>query len=149
MRKYLSSSNYSEGRPEPMKPLETASSVRGVFTVIRLAGELDYSTAHLAETTVNRALAGPAPHLIFDLSRLTLMDSSGVALLLQTYKRLRELHGTIALAGLSPSVQRTTSITGVTKLMPVFGTVEEAADIAPVALPPSSASAAGSEPTDR
>ena len=99
--------------------------------------------------TVNRALAGPAPHLIFDLSRLTLMDSSGVALLLQTYKRIRELHGTIALAGLSPSVQRTTSITGVTKLMPVFGTVEEAADIAPVALPPSSASAAGSEPTDR
>ncbi|MEU9018620.1 STAS domain-containing protein [Actinomadura sp. NPDC048394] len=131
-----------------MKPLETACAVRGAFAVIRLAGELDYSTVHLAETTVNRAFAGPTPHLIFDLSGLTLMDSSGVALLLQTYKTLRERHGTIALAGPSPSIQRTASITGVTKLMPVFATVDEAASIAPVALPPS-ASAAESESTDR
>lgn len=50
--------------------------------VIRLSGELDISNVESIHALVEPVLAGTPDQLVFDLSALEFMDSSGIALLI-------------------------------------------------------------------
>lgn len=54
----------------------------GPATVVRLVGELDISSVESVRPVVDSAVAGSPEHLIFDLTRLKFMDSTGIALML-------------------------------------------------------------------
>ncbi|TDC73033.1 STAS domain-containing protein [Actinomadura sp. 7K507] len=117
-----------------MTLLTTSSAIQGDFAVITFDGELDYSTARIAEAAMTHALSGPTPHLILDLTALSFMDSNGLAIFIRAYKTLRSREGTIALAGLSHPLQRVTSIAGISNIIPIFPTVQDATSTGPVAL---------------
>lgn len=51
--------------------------------VVAVSGELDISNISVLERALNTALADRPTKLVFDLSKLRFMDSSGIALLLK------------------------------------------------------------------
>jgi anti-anti-sigma factor len=94
--------------------------------VVVLGGEHDLSSADEVQQTLDQSLAA-CDHLIVDLSTAEFIDSTIVALLLQTKKNATELDRKFnVVLGSAPVVERILEVTGVVPLLNVVPTVERA-----------------------
>ena len=63
-------------------------------------GELDHHAARAAiEQTEDLLVLFPCEKLVLDLSELTFMDSSGIAVVMRVRQRMRDLGGAVTLFG--------------------------------------------------
>lgn len=86
---------------------------------LRLPPEIDHhSSKEIRERTEEYLREGGVRHMVFDFSRTTFMDSSGVGALLGRYKRMREKGGTVAICGVDDRVKRILHISGIDRLIP-------------------------------
>ena len=70
------------------------SSYSGNVLTLSLFGELDHHGARTAVGSIEDKINVLLPRdLILDFSGLTFMDSSGIAVILKTYKRMNEIGG--------------------------------------------------------
>jgi anti-sigma B factor antagonist len=76
--------------------------------VIALAGELDRATATATRAAVDGYLTDQTTRVTFDLDKLTFMDSSGIALLVQVSNEV----DTVELVRVAPIVHRVLESTG-------------------------------------
>jgi anti-anti-sigma factor len=94
--------------------------------LVVLAGEHDLYSAEEVQRTLDQSLA-VCDHLIVDLSTAEFIDSTIVALLLETKKNALELDRKFnVVLGTAPVVERILEITGVVPLLNVVPTVERA-----------------------
>ena len=61
--------------------------------VVHVHGEIDLYTAPQLWETLDAAIAGTPHELVIDLSDVTFLDSSGLAVLVRAHKRLRPIAG--------------------------------------------------------
>jgi anti-sigma B factor antagonist len=88
---------------------------------VALAGELDLRSAMLLRAHL-AALGDDCPGtLVLDLGELTFMDSSGVALLLSTWRRAQRDGVALVIARVPPVVRRVLEVCGVAGLLPLAG----------------------------
>jgi anti-anti-sigma factor len=83
--------------------------------VIRLSGEIDMSNVDALRRTIEPVVARAPDRVVFDLSTLSFMDSSGIALLLQVSAKSKS----VRVRGPSPLVQRMIEATGLTDILQV------------------------------
>ncbi len=76
--------------------------------VIHLAGELDLASVEATKAGIAQYLATKPVRVTFDLEKLTFMDSSGIALLVQISNEV----GEVSLIRVSPIVHRVLEATG-------------------------------------
>jgi anti-anti-sigma factor len=94
--------------------------------VVVLGGEHDLSSADEVQQTLDQSLRA-CDHLIVDLSTAEFIDSTIVALLLQTKKNATELDRKFnVVLGSAPVVERVLEVTGTVPLLNVVPTVERA-----------------------
>jgi anti-sigma B factor antagonist len=95
--------------------------------VVALAGESDvYSYDQLRGALQAEAGKG-TPLLVVDLSGLEFMDSTSVQVLLDIRVMMNNHGGKLALVAPQNTVARVLNLVGADQLIPVYGTVEEAA----------------------
>ena len=87
----------------------------GGAPIVAVSGELDISNAATLEATVAALAAQRPQRLSFDLSRLSYMDSAGVAVLLGAASKVKE----VRLHDPSPAVRRIVEITGLTEVLSI------------------------------
>ncbi|MBQ4347087.1 MAG: anti-sigma factor antagonist [Firmicutes bacterium] len=93
---------------------------RGLCLITEPNGELDHhAAAILSKKTDSALLRSGAKHIIFDMSHVDFMDSSGIGMLLGRYKKLRETGGLLILCGVSENIMRIIMISGLQKLLPI------------------------------
>jgi anti-sigma B factor antagonist len=73
----------------------------GVHTTIRIEGELDANTAPELKQALDSIVADGRRRVTIDLSRLRLIDSSGVGAIVSLYKRVRAAGGDCEVVGVS------------------------------------------------
>ena len=71
----------------------------GVAT-LRIEGELDAVSIPDVRPTIDTLIAERPPRIVVDLSRLRLIDSSGVGALVFLYKKAKEYGGVMTVQGL-------------------------------------------------
>ena len=100
------------GDPEVLVEIET----EGTAAVITVSGELDLTNGEQLDEAIEPLLASVVLEtLIFDLSRLQFMDSSGIAVLLRA-----AAHGkAVRLRSPSPIVGEVLRATGLTEILGV------------------------------
>lgn len=97
-------------------------------TIVQICGELDVSTApDLRERLLAVLNRRTLSRLILDLSKLEFMDSSGVAVVVNTERRARLLGRTVVLVAPQRPVSRVLQICGVDRFLPVFDDISAAA----------------------
>lgn len=80
----------------------SAKRKNGQLTLLFI-GELDHHAARTAMQDIDREIDQSLPRdCIIDLSGLTFMDSSGIAVLLKTYKRMQEAGGRMWVENVPP-----------------------------------------------
>ena len=82
---------------------------------IKLTGEIDMSNVEALRRTIEPIVARAPERVIFDLSALSFMDSSGIALLLQVSAKTR----TVRVREPSPLVRRMIDATGLADVLVV------------------------------
>jgi anti-sigma B factor antagonist len=98
----------------------------GDCAVLQVAGEVDAYTAPMLREQIRDLAAKGAVHLIADLSQVSFLDSTGLGALVGGLKRLREAGGSLTLVIAAPRILRLFQITGLTKVLAIHPTVEDA-----------------------
>lgn len=89
---------------------------------IYVYGELDEYSASNAKTIMDKLLLDNlnTKKVIFDLSGLSFMDSTGVGLLIGRYKKLKQFNIPTYLSGASVSTEKVIELAGLYSIMPKF-----------------------------
>ncbi len=78
----------------------------GDVVAVVLRGDVDAAVTAELRQQLDDQLADGRQNFVVDLSDVAFMDSSGLATLVQLFKRVRIGHGDVRLCGLQPNVRR-------------------------------------------
>ena len=93
----------------------------GRCLTLRLVGELDHAAAQTVMPGIEDAVEEYLPRrCVLDLTGVSFMDSSGIAVILKTDRLLRQTVGALALSGVPGQVRRVLDVAGLTKIVPVL-----------------------------
>ena len=98
----------------------------GEAHLITVQGELDMASCPILRRRVDGALADGPARILIDLSRVTHMDSSGLAELISAQQRTHGGAGGLALIVTSTMIRRTLEIRGVSQLFTIADSREDA-----------------------
>lgn len=85
-----------------------------------LSGEIDHQVAREMMLALDREVALRAPaRLQVDMSEVTFMDSSGIAVLLRCWRRTQELHGSMEVVSVPHQPWKVFSAAGLPKIIPM------------------------------
>ena len=89
---------------------------------IYIYGELDEYSASGAKDILDRLLQNNynAGKVIFDLSGLSFMDSTGIGLLIGRYKKLKQFSIPSYITGASVATEKVIELAGLYKIMPKY-----------------------------
>ena len=91
--------------------MDVTAKCEGKELEFQLQGELDHHGAKGLLTCLEREIERTLPMvLVLDFSGVTFMDSSGIAVALRGWQRMRELGGSILLRHVSPQPRRATAM---------------------------------------
>jgi len=84
-----------------------------------LNGELDENSSDFTKQALDNLLENSGfSQVIFDLSELDFMDSTGIGVLIGRYKKLKDKHIPIFICNPSKHAEKIFSMTGLYKIMP-------------------------------
>lgn len=88
--------------------------------LLSLSGELDHHGARNALREMELAVDAALPkRLVLDLSGITFMDSSGIALILRTQQRMQMLDGSLVVCNVPPQAKRVLDAAGLSRLVTI------------------------------
>lgn len=94
---------------------------KGQILIIMPLAELDHHCAVQVRTEADERIdEGRIQHLLFDFSRITFMDSSGIGVIMGRYKKVLFQGGRIACCGVGKEVDRILTLSGLYRIMPSY-----------------------------
>lgn len=85
-----------------------------------LQGDIDHHTARGMMLALDREVTTRDPaRLTVDMSQVSFMDSSGIAVLLRCWRRLGETGGAMNVQGIPPQAKKVFSAAGLDKIIPM------------------------------
>ena len=86
---------------------------------------IEWGLAELLKENIKR--------VIFDLTKVTFLDSSGIGILMMCQAKLKKAGGALHIAGAQGMVEETIEITSLNKIVPIYPSAAEAAQAFPPA----------------
>jgi anti-sigma B factor antagonist len=96
------------------------------IVILEPAGRLDAGSAATLEEALRRRVDAGDRRFVLDGHRLDYIDSAGLRTILLAAQRLKPAGGEIVLAGLTDYVHEVFAIAGLTSILKVFSSVDEA-----------------------
>jgi len=91
---------------------------QGRILIATLEGELDHVQAERLRAQIDAAYdKSPCKHIIFDMAKVSFMDSSGIGMIIGRYKNAEKRGGQLALANMSDGISRLFEISGLSKIV--------------------------------
>jgi anti-anti-sigma factor len=97
--------------PTPEQRLTVDETTSDGQVVLTLTGELDPHTAATLQAVLDRTMADGTSSLVFDLTALKFIDSSGLRVLIDAHKTLIERGGELVVRNPTTTAQRLFEIT--------------------------------------
>ena len=89
------------------------------LTVCSVDGEIDINSSPDIKKAFDKVLSKKTPRIVINLSRVTYVDSSGLATLVEILKNMKAYGGKLRLANLSPKIKSLFEITKLEKLFEI------------------------------
>ena len=88
--------------------------------LLEISGELDHHGARNALREVEQTIDAALPKkLVMDLSGVTFMDSSGIALILRTQQKMQLLDGSMLVCNVPAQARRVLDAAGISRLVTI------------------------------
>jgi anti-sigma B factor antagonist len=109
------------------------ASLTGEVALLSVAGELDLYTAERLQARIDEAGAVGADTVLVDLSEVSFVDSTALAVLVQETKRLEGRGHSLVLVTNDPRTRRVVEVSGLNRVLRTFATLQDALiELAPV-----------------
>ena len=109
------------------------ASLTGELALVSVWGELDLYTAERLRARIDEAGAVGADTVLVDLSEVSFVDSTALAVLVQETKRLEGRGHSLVLVTNDPRTRRVVEVTGLDRVLRSFPTLQDAlTQLAPV-----------------
>jgi anti-sigma B factor antagonist len=95
-------------------------------SVVSLRGEIDVYTAPRLRQALIDLVNGGANDIVVDMERVEFLDSTGLGVLVGGLKRVKSNEGSLRLVITQDRIMKIFDITGLSKVFPIHGSVEEA-----------------------
>lgn len=95
-------------------------------TVVTVSGTLEAVSAPALGEQLDALLAAGAQRFVIDLAGVRFLDSSGIAVLVRLFKRVRIGHGDVRLAGLQPPVEKIIRLVRLDRVFDVYADCDQA-----------------------
>lgn len=105
---------------------EATITTLGDVAIIAIVGELDLALCVKVAPDLNAALHSPARALVIDLEAVSIVDSSGIALLLNAFRRLDQDGRQLAIACPIGPQRRTFELTALDRQLPMYESRDDA-----------------------
>lgn len=92
-----------------------------------IVGEVDMATTPQLRDELLGLVDAGEQYLVLDVSGVPFLDSTGLGVLMEVHRRLRDNSGSVALVGARPALVRLLTITNLSRALPVYRSVEDAA----------------------
>ncbi|MEO0563765.1 MAG: STAS domain-containing protein [Chloroflexota bacterium] len=106
--------------------MEHVTAVEQGVPVLRLSGRFDAFEVEPVRTWVTETINADTPSVVIDLSGVTFIDSSALAVLVKGMKACREHDGDLHLAGLEQAVRIIFELTRLDKAFKIYDSADEA-----------------------
>lgn len=98
--------------------MEVTANIQEQQLTFHLSGELDHHGAKGLLDCLEREIERALPmELVLDFSGVTFMDSSGIAVALRGWQRMRELGGSVVLQHVGPQPRKVFEASGIGRMM--------------------------------
>lgn len=98
----------------------------GDVAIVTVRGDLDLALCLRLAPELNAVLRSPARAVVIDLEAVSLVDSSGMGLLLNAFRRLDRVGRRLAIACPAGPARRPFELTGLDRQLPMHDTRQEA-----------------------
>ena len=86
--------------------------------VVSIRGEVDHHSARTIMENIDQTISSQLPmKLVLDLSSVTFMDSSGIAVLLRALRQMNQLGGNLRVTGIPPQPRKVLDAAGIGRLI--------------------------------
>ena len=107
--------------------LEIAKKAVGNIVVLEMTGRITLGRdCQQIEADVDELVRGKQARIVFDLSKVKYMDSSGVGIMVMCSGKVKEAGGELRIAGAAGVVAQTLLLTRMNAIVPTFATLAEA-----------------------
>jgi stage II sporulation protein AA (anti-sigma F factor antagonist) len=90
-------------------------------------GELDHHAAKKAVNAIEEEIDAQLPSAcVIDMRNLTFMDSSGIAVVLKTHRRMKEIGGSLVVENIGKQPRRVLDASGIDRIVKITASVKEA-----------------------
>ena len=95
--------------------------------IVSPVGELDHHTAKEVKTLIEEVIKNRGvKNLVFDFSRLSFMDSSGIGVIVGRYKLVSSLGGQVAISSPAGSIRKLLHMSGIEKIIASYESTDDA-----------------------
>ncbi len=95
--------------------------------VIKIEGDIDHHTSEEIREKIDRDyFREKAKNIVFELSSVSFMDSSGIGMLIGRYKNIEKQGGQVAICNVSENIERIFNMSGLQKIIKCYTTLDEA-----------------------
>lgn len=94
--------------------------------ILRLEGYVDAHTFTDFEEELTKLVEGGHYYLLLDLEKLTYINSTGLGLLMATFRQVRQHEGDLVIAKMSDKITNIFNLLGFSRLIHTYPTEEEA-----------------------
>ena len=94
--------------------------------ILRLEGYVDAHTFTDFEEELTKLVENGHYHLLLDLEKLTYINSTGLGLLMATFRQVRQHGGDLVIAKMSDKITNIFNLLGFSRLIHTYATEEEA-----------------------
>jgi anti-sigma B factor antagonist len=110
-----------DGPPDQVDGLDVVVIEKDGDTLLRVVGEVDSYTAPLLRRRLLQQVERDAGEVVVDLTDTTLIDSTGLGVLVSAAARLHERRGRLMVVCPSPFLREVFALSGVDQLVHVVG----------------------------
>ena len=99
----------------------------GNIMIIKVCGEFDLAEADNCRRQIDEKVrAEGVKELLFDLEKVSFIDSSGLGVILGRYRKTKEKEGSVAISNVDPRILKILELSGITRLIPVYSNTSQA-----------------------
>lgn len=97
------------------------------FTIASIEGEVRISTQNEFMKRMNALYESKGSQtVLLDMEKISYMNSAGIGIIVDTFKKFRDNGGRLVLCGLIPNINRLFEVTRLNRFIQIYPSVEEA-----------------------